>query len=97
GGFDGPIFPINPKYQTIAGLQAYPNVASLPVMPDLAVMGTPAPALPDLVGELASRGTKGAIVITAGFQEGGNAEGRKLQQAMLDAAHPYLMRIVGPN
>ena len=97
GGFGGPIFPVNPKHAEVAGVKAYPDVASLPVTPDLAVICTPARTVPGLVADLAARGTKGAIVVTAGFQEGGNTEGRQLQQAMMDAARPQLMRIVGPN
>ncbi len=58
---------------------------------------TPPETVPGLIAELGARGTKAAIVITAGFKEGGSAEGNRLEQAMLDAAKPHLMRIVGPN
>lgn len=97
GGFAGPIMPVNPKYDAVAGVMAYPNVASLPVVPDLAVICTPPGTVPGLVAELGARGVKGAVIITAGFRELGSAEGRALEQAVLDAARPHLMRIVGPN
>ena len=97
GGFDGPIMPVNPKHTAVAGMLCYPDVKSLPMTPDLAVICTPPATVPMLVGELGERGTKGVIVITAGFRELGNAEGRALEQAMLDAARPHLMRIIGPN
>lgn len=97
GGFDGPIMPVNPKHKAVVGMLCYPDVKSLPVTPDLAVICTPPATVPMLVGELGERGTKGVIVITAGFRELGNAEGRALEQAMLDAARPHLMRIIGPN
>ncbi|MBS0470653.1 MAG: bifunctional acetate--CoA ligase family protein/GNAT family N-acetyltransferase [Proteobacteria bacterium] len=97
GGFDGPVLPVNPKHKSVAGVLAYPDVASLPIVPDLAVICTPARTVPGIVAELGARGTRGAIVITAGFSEGGHSEGRALEQAMLDAARPHLMRIVGPN
>jgi len=97
GGFDGPIIPVNPKHKSVAGALAYPNIASIPLVPDLAVICTPPATVPPLIAELAQRGTKGAIVITAGFGEMGNEPGAALQQAMLDGARPHLLRIVGPN
>jgi acetyltransferase len=80
----------------IDGLAVYPNVASLPQAPDLAVIVTPAAAVPCLIGELAERGTRAVVIITAGFSELGQ-RGQTLQQAALDAAKPHLLRIVGPN
>ena len=73
GGFAGPIMPVNPKYDAVAGVMAYPNVASLPVVPDLAVICTPPGTVPGLVAELGARGVKGAVIITAGFRELGSA------------------------
>jgi acetyltransferase len=96
-GFAGEIFPVNPKYRTIAGLTTYPDIASLPKAPDLAVIATPPDAVPGLVAELGRRGTKAAVVITAGFAEGDSAHGRELTKAMLAASRPHLLRIVGPN
>ncbi|MBL8661136.1 MAG: bifunctional acetate--CoA ligase family protein/GNAT family N-acetyltransferase, partial [Rhodospirillales bacterium] len=75
----------------------YPNVAALPMAPDLAVIATPPPTVPRLVADLAARGTKAAVVITAGFGEGGDAGGHGLRQEMLAAARPATLRIVGPN
>lgn len=97
GGFDGPIMPVNPRHRSIAGVLTYPDIESLPVIPDLAVIATPPKTVPPLVAELAARGTRGVVVITAGFGEGGSAEGVALRQAMLDVARPSLVRIVGPN
>ncbi|MGE0743837.1 MAG: GNAT family N-acetyltransferase [Rhodospirillales bacterium] len=97
GGFDGPIYPVNPKAYEVEGLRCWPDVASLPEPPDLAVIATPPATVPELVAELGARGTRAAVVITAGFAEGHNAEGRRLQQALLDAARPHLLRVAGPN
>jgi len=97
GGFSGPILPVNPKYQAVAGVLTYPDIASLPIAPDLAILCTPPATVPALTAALAARGTKGVIVITAGFRELGSAEGQALEQAMLSAARPHVMRIVGPN
>ena len=96
GGLDGPLFPVNPNDADILGRTAYRSVADLPATPDLAVIATPAATVPALIDELGRRGTKAAIVISAGFTERGD-EGAALQQAMLDAAKPHLLRIVGPN
>ncbi len=96
-GFDGPVMPVNPRHDSVEGVLAYPDAASLPVTPDLAVVATPPQTVPGLVRELAARGTRGVVVITAGFGELGTDEGRALQQEILDAARPHLMRIVGPN
>ncbi|MDE2073954.1 MAG: bifunctional acetate--CoA ligase family protein/GNAT family N-acetyltransferase, partial [Alphaproteobacteria bacterium] len=97
GGFEGPIMPVSPHHEAISGMLAYPDVASLPMTPDLAVICTPPQSVPGLVGELAKRGAKGAVVITAGFNELGTEQGRALERAMLEAAKTNLMRIIGPN
>ncbi|MFN7193903.1 MAG: GNAT family N-acetyltransferase [Rhodospirillales bacterium] len=96
-GFAGPILPVNPKYPAIEGVFAYPDVQSLPVVPDLAVICTPPATVPGIVAQLGARGCRAAIVISAGFGELPNNAGKALEQEMLDAARPYLMRIVGPN
>jgi acetyltransferase len=96
GGFAGEIFLVNPNRRSIDGMPVYPDVASLPRTPDLAVVTTPPAAVPGLVGALGARGTRAAVVIAAGFGELGDT-GRRLQQAMLDAAQPHLLRLLGPN
>ena len=96
-GFAGEIYPVNPKYQTVAGLATYPDIAALPQTPDLAVIATPPDTVPGLVDDLGRRGCTAAVVITAGFAEGGSAVGRARTDAMLAAARPHLLRIIGPN
>jgi acetyltransferase len=97
GGFKGAILPVNPKYQMLVNHQTYRSVASLPVTPDLAVICTPPETVPGIIGELGARGTKAAIVLTAGLGLIKDRHGNSLKQAMLDAANPYLLRILGPN
>lgn len=97
GGFEGPVFPVNPKYTEIAGNIVYKDVASLPQAPDLAVICTPRQTVPGLIAELGDFGTRAAVVLTAGLSQEHDASGRTLEQAMLDAARPYLLRILGPN
>ncbi|WP_022727967.1 bifunctional acetate--CoA ligase family protein/GNAT family N-acetyltransferase [Fodinicurvata sediminis] len=96
-GFQGPIMPVNPRRESIEGVLAYPSVASLPRVPDLAIICTPPETVPDLTRELAERGTKAVVVVTAGFGEGGQETGHNLRQAMLSAARPHTLRVVGPN
>jgi acetyltransferase len=92
GGFAGPVWPVNPKARTIDGITCFARVADLPDAPDLAVIVAPPTTIPGLIGELGAKGTRTVIVITAGLTK---ANG--LRQAMLDAAKPYLLRIIGPN
>ncbi len=63
GGFEGPIMPVNPRQEAVAGVLAYPDVFSLPRTPDLAVLCTPPESNPDLIDELGVRGTRAALVI----------------------------------
>ena len=92
GGFDGDIWPVNPKYRQVVGLRCFAGSAELPGIPDLGVIVTPAETVPAIVAELGAKGCRAAVVITAGLtKENG------LRQAMLDAAKPHLFRIIGPN
>ncbi|WP_319523251.1 bifunctional acetate--CoA ligase family protein/GNAT family N-acetyltransferase [uncultured Desulfosarcina sp.] len=96
-GFLGDIYLVNPRRSEIEGHPCFKDVASLPEAPDLAVIATPPDSVPGVISQLGERGTKAAVVITAGFGEGGSARGKALCDAMLEAAHPHMMRIVGPN
>ena len=95
-GFQGELLLVNPHHRTLDGMPVYRDVASLPHPPDLAIIATPPATVPSLVAELGARGTRAAVIITAGFGELGEC-GRALQQAALDAARPHLVRLVGPN
>jgi len=97
GGFDGSIMLVTPTHAAIGGNATFRDVDHLPRAPDLAVIATPPAAVPNLIAALGRRGTKAAVVITAGFGEGDDVAGASLRQAMLDAAKPYLLRVVGPN
>lgn len=96
GGFTGPIYPVNPKYESLAGMPVYPKIARLPQVPDLALICTPPKTVPGLIRELGERGTRAAIVLSDGFP-GEAKENARLRQAMLDAARPHLLRILGPD
>ena len=96
-GFSGRIMPVNPHAQTVHGIAAYADITAMPSMPDLAVIATPPDAIPGIIGELGARGTRAAVVLTAGFAEGEVAKGRERADQLLAAARPHLLRIVGPN
>ncbi|THC46663.1 bifunctional acetate--CoA ligase family protein/GNAT family N-acetyltransferase [Massilia sp. Mn16-1_5] len=96
GGFEGPIWPVNPKYRQLLGLDVYADVARLPRAPALAVVCTPAATVPGIVAQLGALGCRSVVVLSAGL-EGAGPGGASLRQAMLDAARPWLLRILGPN
>ncbi len=97
GGFDGPVMPMHPEHAAIEGVLAYRRIDDLPITPDLAVIATPADSVPGLIAELGARGTKAAVVISAGFGEGGDEEGGRRLEEMRATARRHDIRIVGPN
>ncbi|MDW8351916.1 MAG: bifunctional acetate--CoA ligase family protein/GNAT family N-acetyltransferase [Anaerolineae bacterium] len=94
--FRGQVFPVNPKRDEVLGLPAYPNIAAVPARVDLAVIVTPAPTVPGIIGECIAAGAKSALIISAGFKEVG-PQGAELERQILAQAHEAHMRIVGPN
>lgn len=90
GGFAGEIFLVNPRYSEIEGVPCYPTISALPSAPEFAVIATPPQTIPDIVAELAAKGTRAAVVITAGLDA-------DLKQQLLDASRETCLRIVGPN
>ncbi|HBI84151.1 MAG TPA: acyl-CoA synthetase [Alcaligenaceae bacterium] len=95
-GYKGKIYPVNPNRETVQGIKSYPSVDALPETPDVAVVIVPASAALENVQALAKRGTAAAILFSAGFAEIG-PEGAIEQQKLVDAAHEYGMRLIGPN
>ncbi len=97
GGYANPIMPVNPDYEAVAGVVCYPNVASVPKVPDLALITTPARTVPGLIAELGARGTRAAVVMTGGMEKTASDDTRTYQQQMVEAARPHLLRILGPD
>ena len=95
-GFQGDLWPVNPKRSEVQGLRCYPDVASLPGTPDVGLIAVPGAAALDAVEALGARGTKAAIMFTAGFAEVG-AEGAAMQDRLVAAAKRHGMRLLGPN
>lgn len=92
GGFSGSIWLVNPHRSAIGRAKCYANVAALPAAPNLAVIATPPETIPGIITELGEKGARAAVVITAGINRQNG-----LRQAMLDAARPFTLRIIGPN
>ena len=92
----GRLMAVNSHYTQLQGLPVYPDVASLPRVPDIAVIATPPTTVPALVSELGAKGTRAAVVLSAGMGDD-HGDGRSHRQAMLDAARPFVLRILGPN
>ncbi|MHC4406240.1 MAG: bifunctional acetate--CoA ligase family protein/GNAT family N-acetyltransferase [Planctomycetota bacterium] len=96
-GFRGVVYPVNPKRESVQGIQAYQDVASLPKAPDLAVVCTPSKTVPGIIRECGDAGTRGIVIISAGFREIGE-EGRELERQVLEEKVKFDgMRILGPN
>lgn len=92
----GRTFAVNPKHKRIMGQPCYPSIASLPKAVDLAMIVTPAPTVPAIVGECVDAGVRAAIVISAGFKERG-PEGLELERQIQRELRRGSMRLVGPN
>lgn len=95
-GFKGAIYPVNPKETEILGQRAFASLADVPGTVDLALICTPAKTLPGVIAQCGAKGVKGAVVLAGGFAEAG-AEGRQLQDQMVEEAIRQGVRIVGPN
>jgi len=91
GGFEGVLFAVNPKRVELDKTWWVHSIDALPEPPDLAIVVTPAATVPDIIAELGAKGTKLAVVLSSGLHE------PALRDAMLAAARPHMLRIVGPN
>jgi acyl-CoA synthetase (NDP forming) len=95
-GFDGPMYLVNPREKEILGEPAYPDLSSLPEVPDLVCLTIPAHRSLEVLRDCARLGVRGVIMIAAGFKEIGE-EGRVLEAEALGLARKGGFRIVGPN
>ncbi len=93
-GFAGQIYPINPRYQSIAGLICYPDVKSLPAPPDVGIVLVGAERVRDAITELSQAGVTAAVILASGFAEAGPG-GEQRQRDVIAAAGS--MRLLGPN
>jgi acyl-CoA synthetase (NDP forming) len=97
GNYQGKIFPINPKGESIWGIDSYPSLAEVPEAVDLAVIVVPASLVAETVHACGQKAVKGIVLITAGFREIEDTKGEVLQHELRAAASHYGLPIVGPN
>jgi acetate---CoA ligase (ADP-forming) len=96
GGYQGIAYPVNPAWKSVSGVRCYPDLRSLPEAPELGVVIVPAAQVPATVDELGRAGAKGAVVISAGFREVGEA-GAALEEELVERAREHRMSLIGPN
>jgi acetyltransferase len=95
-GYEGVVYPVNIKRESVQGVQAYPSINEVPKIVDLAIIATPASIVCDVVEQCGVRGIKGILIISAGFKEIG-PEGVAREQRLLELKKKYGLRILGPN
>ncbi|MDH4106592.1 MAG: CoA-binding protein, partial [Gammaproteobacteria bacterium] len=96
GGFQGPVWLVNPNHASVGGVATIADVGALPQPVDLAVIAAPAAAVPAIVRQCGARGVRGAVIVSAGFREGGEA-GAALEHELLEEARGNGLRLLGPN
>jgi acyl-CoA synthetase (NDP forming)/GNAT superfamily N-acetyltransferase len=96
-GLSGTLYPVNEHAQHVSGVRAYPSVLDVPDPVDLAVLCIPADAVPPVVEQCAVKGVHALVVISGGYGESGDADGREAQRALVAKARQHGMRVVGPN
>ncbi len=96
GGFPGKLLPVNPKYKTVHGLPVFGSVSEMDAGVDLAIIAAPIQAVAGIAQECAARNVAGAVVISAGGKEVGEA-GRQIEEKIRAVAYAGGLRIVGPN
>jgi len=95
-GYQGKIYPINPRYSEIGGLVCYPSVLDVPGDIDMAIIGVPMEMVVDVIHQCGRKNVKTCVIFSAGYAEIG-IEGRVLQKKLADAADEHGIKILGPN
>lgn len=94
--YKGVVYPVNVKRKSVQGVKAYKSILEIQDRIDLAIITIPAAAVPTVIDECGKSGVKACIIISSGFSEAGK-EGEKMAKQILETAHKYEMRILGPN
>ncbi len=95
-GFEGEIYPVNPKEDMILGLPCYKDITDIKGPVDLALITTPARTIPGILRQCGKKNVAGAVIIAGGFRELGD-KGKELEQQVVDAARETGVRLIGPN
>src|SRR4051812_4772954 len=94
--FGGPVYPVNPKRRSVLGVPCWPDVNEIPERVDLAVIVTPAAAVPGVIGRCVQAKVGAAVIISAGFREMG-PQGAELESKVIEQARAANLRLIGPN
>lgn len=95
-GFQGVLYPVNPKAKSVQSVKAYPKLMDVPDEVDLAVIIVPAKIVCSVLEEAGQKQVKGVIVISAGFKEVGG-QGVELESQLKEVVDKYNIRLIGPN
>jgi acetyltransferase len=95
-GYQGVVYPVNPKHETVFGERCHANASELPATPELALIATPAATVAQILEDCGQHGIRHAIVLSAGFREAG-AKGVALEEGIKRVADKYGIRFIGPN
>lgn len=96
GGFQGKVFPLNPRDDEIFGLKVYKRIGDIPEPVDLVFITTPASIVHDVLDDCGRHGVKGAVIITSGFSEQDDS-GKKLEKEIVKLCVQNELAIIGPN
>lgn len=96
-GYSGDIYPVNPNHDEIGGLPCYPDVPSLPEVPDLVLVIVPANIVPDIVEDCTEVGIESVLIVSSGFSETGNDEDVEAERRLVELAETHDITLIGPN
>jgi len=96
-GFKGELYPVNPKYDEVFGIKAYPSVKDIPGEVDYVISSVPASQVLGLISDCADKGVKIIHLFTARFSETGRKDAADLEQEILRQAKKAGIRLIGPN
>jgi acyl-CoA synthetase (NDP forming) len=96
-GFQGSVYPVNPRMEMIDGVKVYPSVTAIPEHLDLVTIGVPSRAVPQVLEECIAAGVSNVQILTSGFGETGEDEGKKLEDTIKEIAQKGCLRVIGPN
>lgn len=96
-GYEGNVYPVNPRYETINGLKSYPSITDLPEAPDNVSIMVRRELVLDTVKEAIAKGAKSAYIVTAGFGESDEPEWKQVEEEMARLSVEHNFPILGPN
>ena len=96
-GYQGPLYPVNPKADEIQGLKCYPSLLDVPGQVDYVISSIPTQIVPQLIEDCSAKGVKAIHFFTAGFSETGESDRVELEAQLLGRARELGMRVIGPN